>query len=112
MGVLSRGKKMAVSAARGFKQSLPQLKSRGMKFVSNLPTHIKNADDMLRKGSNTLHTVGEYGALLSNVIGHKGASDKLRDASNEMIKMGQKGQNLRTTELANRLRKDHSIMDA
>ena len=67
---------MAVSAARGFKQSLPKMKARGMKFVTDLPKHISNADDMIRKGSNTLHTVGEYGALLSNVIGHKGASEK------------------------------------
>ena len=111
MGILSRGKKMITSAARGFKHSLPKMKARGSKFVADLPTHIKNADEVLRKGSNTLHTVGEYGALLSNVIGHKGTSEKLRDASNEAIKVGQKGHSLRTTELANRLRKDYSIMD-
>ena len=107
MGIFSRGAKLFSDAAtkvkRGVKQ-IPSAINRGAKFVKDLPTNIAKSDTALRKTSNTLKQVGEYGMMLGATTGFA----PLIEAGGGLQALGHKVNDFRHSDLANRLRSDFS----
>ena len=100
-----RGQKLfqnvAAKVRRGVKH-IPSALKRGAKFVKDLPTNIAKSDTVLRKTSNTLNQIGEYGKLAGAATGFI----PLVEAGMGLQAIGGKINNFRHRELANRLRGD------
>lgn len=106
MGVF-RGQKLFQDAAarvrRGVKQ-LPSAIRRGAKFVKDLPSNIAKSDTALRKTSNTLKQIGDYGMMAGAATGFM----PLAEAGLALHGVGGKINDFRHSQLANRLRSDFS----
>lgn len=107
MGIFSRGSKLFSDAAakvkRGAKQ-LPSALNRGAKFVKELPSNIAKSDTALRKTSNTLKQIGDYGMMAGTAMGFA----PLVEAGLAVHGAGGKINDFRHSDLANRLRSDFS----
>ena len=86
---------------RGVKQ-VPNAIKRGAKFVKDLPTNIAKSDTALRKTSNTLRQIGEYGTMAGAATGFM----PLVEGGLALQEVGTKINNFRHGDLANRLRGD------
>ena len=104
MGVFGGGKLFQDAVAkvrRGVKQ-LPNAARRGAKFIKDLPSNIAKSDTALRKTSNTLKQIGEYGMLAGVATGFA----PLIEAGGGLQAAGHKITEFRQSQLANRLRGD------
>ena len=107
MGIFSRGAKLfsdtVTKVKRGAKQ-IPSALNRGAKMVKELPSTIAKSDTALRKTSNTLKTLGEYGMMAGAATGFM----PLIEAGGSLQMAGHKVNEFRHSGLANRLRSDFS----
>jgi hypothetical protein len=105
MGLFSRGAKLfsdsVTKVKRGVKQ-LPSALNRGAKMVKDLPSTIAKSDTALRKTSNTLKQIGDYGVMAGVATGFM----PLAEAGMGLQNAGGKINDFRHSDLANRLRGD------
>ena len=106
MGAFRGGKffQNAVATVRRGVKQIPAAAKRGAKFMRDLPTNIANGDTALRKTSNTLKTLGEYGMMAGAATGFM----PLIEAGGSLQMAGHKVNEFRHSSLANRLRSDFS----
>ena len=105
MGIFSRGAKLfsdtVTKVKRGAKQ-IPSAINRGAKMVKELPSTIAKSDTALRKTSNRLKQIGEYGMMAGATTGFA----PLIEAGGALQAVGHKINDFRHSSLANRLRSD------
>ena len=106
MGAFRGGKffQNAVATVRRGVKQIPAAAKRGAKFMRDLPTNIAKSDTALRKTSNTLKQIGEYGMMAGAATGFM----PLIEAGGSLQMAGHKVNEFRHSGLANRLRSDFS----
>ena len=104
---MGRGQKLFQDAIakvrRGVKQ-VPAAVKRGAKFMKELPSNIIKSDTVLRKASNTLNQLGEYGTVAGAATGFM----PLVEGGLALQEAGGRINDFRHSQMADRQRKDFS----